>query len=308
MTGFGTAARPWDGASPAGAGAVEVEVRSVNARHLEIKIRQPFGPRAEQAVRARVEACCGRGRIDVAINLRSAGVESSQAGLGIAAVGVDPQHADAVLRAAAEIQQLAARRSLELSPPNALDVLRFLVTTTRAGEPGTPAAPPFLDELVDAALAQLASFRSSEGEALGRVLTGRHRELRAHVERIAELVRTDAVHLGERVLARVRELCQAAGVAMPDDARLHQEIALLASKADVAEELARLDMHLSRMDAVLAAPATVGQGRTLEFVAQELLREITTIGSKVVNHAAAARVIDAKGTIERIREQVSNVE
>ena len=121
-------------------------------------------------------------------------------------------------------------------------------------------------------------------------------------------VRTDAVHLGERVLARVRELCQAAQVAMPDDARLHQEIALLASKADVAEELARLDMHLSRMDAVLSAPATVGQGRTLEFVAQELLREITTIGSKVVNHAAAARVIDAKGTIERIREQVSNVE
>jgi len=97
-------------------------------------------------------------------------------------------------------------------------------------------------------------------------------------------------------------------VPMPDEVRIAQEVALLATKSDVSEELARIGSHLARFDETLAAPAAPGQGRTLEFVGQELVREVTTIGSKIGNHVAAALVIDAKGTLERIREQVQNVE
>jgi uncharacterized protein (TIGR00255 family) len=110
------------------------------------------------------------------------------------------------------------------------------------------------------------------------------------------------------VRVRVRELCDAASVPAPDEGRIAQEVALLAAKSDVSEELARIASHLARFDETLAAPAAPGQGRTLEFVAQELVREVTTIGSKIGSHVAAALVIDAKGTLERIREQVQNVE
>ena len=95
---------------------------------------------------------------------------------------------------------------------------------------------------------------------------------------------------------------------MVDRERLAQEIALLVVRGDVSEELARIASHLEQARAVLAQPAQVGQGKTLDFLSQELNREVTTIGSKITSHAGSAVVIAAKGTIERIREQVQNVE
>lgn len=313
MTGFGAAARPF--ASPQGPAALEVECRSVNGRHLDVRIRQPFGPRVEHELRTRVEARLGRGRVELAVVVRlgaSTGDAASPSAwpaeleLGPA---ITSAKVDATLRAAAEIDRAARRASLELSAPNALDVLRFLQSLQRT--PTTDAiavAPPELPAVVDEALADLARFRGREGEALAVELAGLAATLRRQTNGIAELAQGEPARWAERVRARVRELCDAAGVPLPDETRLAQEVALLATKSDVSEELARIDSHLARFEETLAAPAATGQGRTLEFVGQELVREVTTIGSKIGNHVAAALVIDAKGTLERIREQVQNVE
>ncbi len=308
MTGFGAAARAMPGhEAPT---QLDVEVRSVNGRHLDVRIRQPFGAKLEHALRGRLEARFGRGRIELTLALRQHAAPTEQGEGVLGAMGIDRTRALAVLRATAELTAIAAREQLELSPPSAVELLRFLATPSRAAttEAQLPEPPPFLDELVEQALDQLADFRMREGEALARVLAALAAELRAQVERIAALAAAEPTRTSERLTQRVRELLADAGGATLDETRLAHEVALLAAKSDVAEELARLDMHLVRIDETLAAPASSGQGRTLEFVAQELLREITTIGSKIGSHVAAGIVIDAKGTIERIREQVSNVE
>lgn len=306
MTGFGTASRGWtvDDA----AFTLEVEARSVNGRHLEVRVRQPWGVAIEQSVRKLVEARCGRGRVDVTIACARAGATATPSE-SLAVLGVDPLRLRAVIDAAAQTATLARRAGLEVVAPTPVELLRLSVAPGRASSESTlPAAPEFLDVVATEALDALARFRATEGEALRVVLADLVAELRSALDKITELVALDATPYAQRLHRRVRELCEGAGTLQPDATRLAQEVALLAAKADVAEELARLAMHLARTEDVLAAPAASGQGRTLEFVAQELLREFTTIGSKMISHAGAQVVIDAKGTLERLREQVSNVE
>jgi uncharacterized protein (TIGR00255 family) len=189
-----------------------------------------------------------------------------------------------------------------------LEVLRFLHSLQRVPTTDSGAAPAELTAVVDEALTELVAFRRREGEALATELAKLAATLGEQTRAIAELAQREPARWAERVRARVRELCDAAAVPMPDEVRIAQEVALLATKSDVSEELARIGSHLARFDETLAAPAAPGQGRTLEFVGQELVREVTTIGSKIGNHVAADLVIDAKGTLERIREQVQNVE
>jgi len=110
------------------------------------------------------------------------------------------------------------------------------------------------------------------------------------------------------VTARLQELCTRLGTEVVDRDRVAQEIAVIVARGDVAEELARIASHLAQLRETVAGPAASGQGKTLEFVAQELLREVTTIGSKITSHEGSRLVIEAKGTLERIREQVHNVE
>jgi uncharacterized protein (TIGR00255 family) len=308
MTGFGAAVRAMPGeGTPT---QLDVEVRSVNGRHLDLRIRQPFGPRIEHGLRARIEARFGRGRIELSLAVRSRLATSEPGDDALGSVGVDPSRVLAVVRASTEIVAIAAREKLEVCPPNAVEVLRFLAASSRAStsEAQAPEPPPFLDALVDEALDGLADFRAREGDALTAVIAALVGELRGQIDRIAALAQGDGPRIAERLRTRVRELVGDAQGPALDETRLAHEVALLVSRGDVAEELARLHIHLARVDDTLAAPASAGQGRTLEFVAQELLREITTIGSKIASHVAAGIVIDAKGTIERIREQVSNVE
>lgn len=309
MTGFGAAGRPF--ASPHGPVGIEVEARSVNGRHLDVRIRQPFGPRVEHELRARIEGKVGRGRVELAVSLRAVhGGSESGTDWDALDPSITAARIDVTLRAAADIVARARRASLELSPPNALEVLRFLHSLQRAQAVADPlvAPPPFLAELVDEAFAELTAFRRREGDALAAELTRLAAMLREQTAAIAVHAEAEPARWAERVRVRVRELCDAAGVGAPDEVRVAQEVALLAAKSDVSEELARIASHLARFDETLAAAAASGQGRTLEFVGQELVREVTTIGSKIGSHVAAAIVIDAKGTLERIREQVLNVE
>jgi uncharacterized protein (TIGR00255 family) len=146
-------------------------------------------------------------------------------------------------------------------------------------------------------------MRTREGEALSRDLRTRLAAIEAGAADIRDLAPRSVEAYRDRLAARVAELSRGTSA---DPARLAQEVAFLADRVDVAEELTRLESHLSQMRALLDSGAPAG--RKLEFLVQEVNREVNTVGSKSQSAAIAARVVDLKAELERIREQVANVE
>ncbi len=305
MTGFGSARRRWE--SPDGPVSIHVELRSVNGRYLEIKLRQPFGGQLDQKLRQRLGQRLGRGRVELSIALRR--VSSDESSDALAGLGVDASTLAQVVTAAIDVVA-QAKGKLELSPPTPVEILRFLQSVHRSSSHAdAPTDPPeFLEALVDEALAQMCAFRDKEGAALAVVVGEQLDEVGAHAAALREHLPSHDAAITARVGARIEAVAQRLESTSVDADRVAQEVAMVLARADVTEELDRIDSHLAQAREVLAAPPAAGQGKTLEFVAQELFREITTIGSKISSHQGSRIVIEAKGTIERIREQVSNVE
>jgi uncharacterized protein (TIGR00255 family) len=311
MTGFGVTERAWTDRNA----RVHVELRSVNARYLELKLRQPFGVAVEHRLRRSVEARLGRGRVDLSVRVEG-GAEIMRDPL--VALGIERQQVAALVQALASLDEEAVRATFELSPPTSLDLLRFLASSgagsgpagrTNSGEGDE--SPAFLDELVDEALTKLIGMRRAEGESLAATLAALYDELEAQIAQVEQAVEPESERLLVQLTARCEALLARADMRATggvDRDRLAQELALLVVRGDVSEELARISSHLEQARSVLAAAPEVGQGKTLDFLSQELLREVTTIGSKITAHAGSAVVINAKRTIERIREQVQNVE
>ena len=287
MTGFG-AGRAADGDE-----VVDVEVRSVNHKFCEVKVRLPRELAAlELEVARAVKARLARGGVEV--SLRRGGRA------GALAPRVDLELARAYADA---FRELGAR--LGLSGQVALaDVLG--AEGVVGLEERTPdlerARAPALGALAQA-LERLEEMRAREGEALAH-------DLGARVDRMTELA-AQVEGLGpesveryrERLRERVAEVSR--GLAL-DPARLAQEVALFADKLDVAEELTRLRSHAAQVRTLLAGSEPAG--RKLEFLVQELHREVNTVGSKSQNAAIATLVVELKAEIERMREQVQNVE
>ncbi len=308
MTGYGTASRRW--VSSDGPWSVDVEARSVNGRFLEVKVRQPFGAAVEQQLRRRVEGRVGRGRVELAVHLRATVPEEFDRQDPLAALGVERGRVEQTIRAAAEVGRVA-HSSVHLSQASALEILRFSQTIGRGPTPqqdAPPTPPPFLTEVVDEAVDGLCTFRDREGEALAVAIGQLAVDLASQVEQLEACLPPERERIVERVTTRLQELCVRLGTETVDRERVAQEIAIMLVRGDVAEELARIASHLGQLRETVESPAAAGQGKTLEFVAQELLREITTIGSKITSHEGSRLVIEAKGTLERIREQVHNVE
>lgn len=307
MTGFGVAERAW----PERGLRVQVELRSVNARYLELKLRMPFGAAVEHRVRRLAEARLGRGRVDLAIRVDGADTSSPAGGDPLAALGIEREKFATILEALASIRDQAHRGSFQVSHPNSLELLRFLMSSAPDRGPGSaPAqeAPGFIDELVEEALERLVAMRVAEGDALAEVLTAALAELERQVVQIEASLGGEAERLLAQLVSRCNAVLARVDAGTVDRERLAQELALLLTRGDVAEELARIASHLAQARAVLAAAPEPGQGKTLEFLSQELLREVTTIGSKITSHTGSAVVIEAKRSIERIREQVQNVQ
>ncbi len=307
MTGFGLAERSWT-ERPA---TVRVELRSVNSRFLELKLRHPFGVATEHRLRKQLEARLGRGRVDLAIRVDDGGGSQSDA---LVDLGVETSRVAVVLAALSAVSDAANQASFPVTHPTALDVLRFLISLRgpTANGPAIAEGPEFLTELVDEACTRLIAMREQEGRALQGVLADLFGEIEAQVARLTAGLAGEAERLHEQLVTRVRALLDktldSGASAGLDRNRIGQEVAILVQRGDVSEELARIASHLDQGRIVLAAPTEVGQGKTLDFLAQELLREVTTIGSKITSHEGSATVIAAKRTIERIREQVQNVE
>ncbi len=283
MTGYGR------GVVEQGGMRVTVDVRSVNHRFLDLKLRgAPIAPAIEEALATRVRAAIERGAVIVSVHLAREGAPGT--------VRID---ADAARRAHAMLAETAAR--LGLAGPDLALVL---------AQPGVVVAgdeqreePPVL-AAVEAALVQLEQMRTAEGLALAAELTSRFGELGAQRVAIATLAGGVPQLLSKRLHERVRRLLD--DPTLLDPARLAQEIAILADRADITEELVRLASHLDQARTLVASPTAAG--RRLDFLVQEIGRELNTIGSKSTVAEISAAVVEAKAVLEKVREQVQNVE
>jgi uncharacterized protein (TIGR00255 family) len=173
------------------------------------------------------------------------------------------------------------------------------------GEAAADAAAlaPALQAALGAALDALDVMRRREGDALARDLIGRFETIERLAAQVAQLAPAQVEAYRDRLAARVAELSR--GVAL-DPARLAQEVALFADRTDIAEEVTRLASHIAQLRALIQSD--VPAGRRLEFLVQEVNREINTIGSKSQQARIASLVVEMKAELERVREQVQNVE
>jgi uncharacterized protein (TIGR00255 family) len=198
----------------------------------------------------------------------------------------------------------------ELGLPGSVDLATlgsFLSASKVATANEVPASDwAALAPAVDGALAGLAAMRVEEGTAARRDLNLRLGNLRAVVEKITGLADGLPSRAGRRLEERL------AGLLVPgtsvDPARLAQEVALLAERLDVSEELARLRAHLDHLGGLLDGNGSDAPGRRVDFLAQEIGREFNTLGSKVQDSAISALVIDGKAELEKLREQAQNIE
>ena len=287
MTGFGR------GEASNGSITVVVEMKSVNNRYRDVQIRTP---RVYSVVEGRIQKALkdrfARGRIDVFVRREVIGTDQT--------VRADPMLAEHYLAAAQEVSKRLARDEDTIPTAWILEQPGVLVIAERE----TDALSEW--ELVSTALMlaadELERMRTQEGEALKK-------DLSTHLGQVTDLraeVASQADGIVNRLHARIEERLTRILSERVDPSRLAQEAALLADKADVSEELARISSHTAQFAESLAASEPIG--RKLDFLLQELNREINTIGSKAAETAVSGRVVDMKSVLERMREQAANVE
>lgn len=274
-----------------------VEVRTVNHRFLELKLRLPWSDAAleahiTQAVRARL----ARGA--VTINVRDEGGGGGQAVHADVALARQYHRALAELRAAIGSDEPVSL-ALVAAQPGVITVGESVSEPEalwRALAPGLAAA---IDALVAA--------RLREGEALRVDLRARLAALEIMQHDLGALTAEAPEHYRKKLRDRLERALKAAEPSTSVDAqRLAQEVAILADKADVTEELTRMAAHLAECRRLTDEDGC--NGRRLDFLTQELNREVNTIGAKSQSAQVAARVVDAKAEVERLREQIQNVE
>lgn len=275
-----------------GRGVVVVEVRAVNHRYLDVRQRVS-SELAEHAaaLEARVRKSLVRGRVEV-----SARCEGSLA-------GTPALDKDAARAAFAQLCEL--RDELRPDEPVPLSLLGAVPDLWRAASAADPEAlADAVARATDAACAAVWEMRRVEGQALAD-------DLGRHVDALEEAAGRVGGRTGEvvdayraRLRARIDALLEGSGVNL-DPGRLEQEVALLADRADVSEELSRLASHVEQVRTLLAEPEA--RGKRLDFLLQEMSREANTVGSKSSDARFAHAVVDMKAAISRMREQAQNV-
>jgi uncharacterized protein (TIGR00255 family) len=275
-----------------------VEIRSVNHRFLDLKLRgASVAPAVEEQVSARVREQVERGAVTVTVHVERRGEA--------AALRLDHEAARA---AHAELGQLA--RDLALAPPDLALILAqpgVVVAEDDLAEDETAAAAVL--EAAGQALTRLAAMRDTEGRTLARDLGGRLESLRDLLTRIESAAAAQPEDVRRRLGERLARLLDETRAHL-DPTRLAQEVAVLADRADVTEEIVRARSHLDQVRGLLggATAPKGGVGRRLDFLVQELGREINTIGSKSSSGEISALVVEAKAELEKIREQAQNIE
>ena len=288
MTGYGRARQTLNGRD------ITVEVRSVNNRYLDCTVKVPrtyiF---AEDAVKARVQKAVSRGKVDVFITIDAAAADET-------VVAVNEPLARGYYEALTRLKDMF---SLE-DGLNAVTLAKFpdVLTVTKAEEDLESVAADIC-AVLDEALAAYNAMRTVEGGKLREDIAGRADTIEAVVGKVEERSPQTVAAYREKLLARMQEVLQSNAI---DESRILTEAAIFADKIAVDEETVRLRSHLSQLRTMLESDQPIG--RKLDFLIQEVNRECNTIGSKCNDLTIAKDVVNMKAEVEKIREQVQNIE
>ncbi|MFI3243041.1 MAG: YicC/YloC family endoribonuclease [Akkermansia sp.] len=288
MTGFGAASAPLE------SGSIRVEISGVNRKQAEISISMPrTWTEFETALRSMASQAVSRGRVQISISKEQGDSPTTE-------LAINRDKLTALQSQLPELQDsLAKDVSISLESLLRLGVLE----ESQAAEQSLESIWPTVQSCVAEALAQFATMRQEEGDNLKSDLLARIDTIRAYKTALAERSPSIAAHYRESLLKRLEQ----SGLPLPeDDDRIIKEIALFADRCDVSEEMTRLDSHLDQFCKMCQKDESLG--RALDFLCQEIFRELNTTGSKANDAELAQIVVSAKTELEKIREQVQNVE
>ena len=288
MTGYGGAKGVVEGLN------VTVELKSVNNRYLDIAVRMPRNFLfAEDAVKSTIQQCVSRGKLDVFVT-----IDSSQAEDTVLRVN------EPLLRAYIDtLNTLAVRYDLK-NDMSLMSLMRFPdILSVEKAEADQDEIRSGLIELTQQALADYDQMREREGEKLAEDVRNRASVIETLVGEVEKRSPERVAEYREKLLARMREVLESTDI---DETRIVTEAAIYADKTAVDEETVRLRSHLHQLDGMLNEVKPVG--RKLDFLVQEMNREANTIGSKANDVEMAQTVVNIKSEIEKIREQIQNIE
>ena len=287
MTGYGSAT------TALGPRSLTVQVSSVNRKTLDLTVSLPDEWESlEPAIGAAVRSYAARGKVHVNIALT-----------GRAGASEFAWDDDAIAEVLDRLADLAAKRGLTFTPTPELLWQVTNAQRTQAELPDAESAKFVVLEALDAALRAFAAMRAREGEALLVDFLARTETLRRHAEVIATRAPQVAPAYREQLMKRLRE----AGLELDlDDERVLKEVALFADRCDLSEEITRFRSHLEQFVTLLKSNGEIG--RKADFILQEIGREVNTTGAKANDLTIAKHIIELKNELERIREQIANVE
>ena len=285
MTGFGAADAQWE------TWICQVEIRSVNQRFLDIRCRLPFGFQTmEPEIKKQIKAVSSRGKIDCSIKLEK-GASEEKLKLNLERA----QHYNELLT---EFEALSGRKvgvdARDLSSLN-------IIEENKSGEPPEK-CEKVIRECLSRALEGLQEMKEREGQAMQSDIQQRLSSCGNIVNSIEKLSQAEPERFRDRLQERFSQLTEGIGI---NPERLEQEIALLADRLDISEEVVRFRTHLEHMDDILSQHEV---GKKAEFLMQELNREVNTMASKS-NHAGISQSsVEIKSELEKVREQLQNIE
>jgi uncharacterized protein (TIGR00255 family) len=287
MTGYGRGEATGKGTK------VTAEIQSVNKRQTEILVNLP-SPLAmmESEIRTKIDRSLHRGRVVVAISA------SGAAGSGLPVID-----SELAARYFSQFKQL--QRELSLPGDLTIDLILRSPGVITANAPGLvdSSVRSAVEAALDLAIARLLQMRAKEGSTLKKELLSRVRSIRQALSKVRKLQPRASKRYRELLMERVRKIGLEIDV---DDVRLTKEVALFAERSDFSEELSRLESHLDQFIATANQEEAIG--RMLEFIAQEIGRELNTLTAKANDAEISQIVVHCKAELEKIREQVQNVE
>lgn len=288
MTGFGRAE------NSRGQWRCGVELRSVNGRFLEIRFKLPPGlNEAEEKLKALVKARCERGKVDGTITLTAQNPEAAALALNRPLAA---QYARLLKDLSSELGT-----EIHVSLGN-LTTIKDLILSDQWGQDNTQIVA-LIEQVLGEALDGLMAMREREGAALGEDMAGRLDAIRATMSEIIPLVKA----VPEQYMLRLREnLARLMEPGNPNEERICQEIAILAERCDVSEEISRIEAHLQHLEQMLSKGGALG--RKCDFLLQEINREANTLASKSNTVPVSTRVVEIKSELEKLREQIQNIE
>jgi len=275
---------------------VSAEIRSYNSRHLDVALKLPMGYASfEEKIKGIVSAAMERGRVEFRMGIQ----DKSDATV---AYQVDLQRAKAFCAAAGQLNDIHNLASGAISLEYLLGVSGMILPADNRID--ADLHWPLAESVVREALIGLDRMRSKEGDFIGQDLVQRLEFIERSLDDIANSAMDMVTHYRDRLQARVEALTQ--GLVEIDQARIAQEASMLADRSDISEEIVRARSHIQQFRDIMGSD--VPAGRKLNFLLQEFNREFNTMGSKVGQASLAHVIVDVKSEIEKLREQVQNIE